>query len=225
MDNKIAAIIAVCAVVIVLGGAILGLALGGFEVNNDDDYVIYYGNGAKTTNGETVMKSTSTEVVGGGLFDDTSKYFLIWNTQADGKGTSYTPGSEAKLGTKLYAIWGDHCLKPESLSMAALWVGLSLSISDDISGEGKVRPVTLPTGLSNKGVVVIVITGWTSVEKVDDDTLRGTTPLSPYSGTFDLDLTVENANDYVLKVDSNAAYLAISYDKDVTVKGSTSTST
>jgi hypothetical protein len=213
MDNKIAGIIAVCAVVIVMGGAILALSLGGFEVSNDNDYVIYDGNGQKTTNGETSMKSTSTEVLGGNLFDATSKYFLIWNTKADGTGTSYVPSSEVKLGTKLYAIWGDHKLEAMQLGLKAILNGLTLGLSDDISGADSVRTITFPAGLSNKGEVTIVISGWTTVEKVGDYALSGTTPY----GSASLSMTVEGATSSSLSVSGNNAYLKITYSGDVTV--------
>ena len=213
MDNKIAGIIAVCAVVIVMGGAILALSLGGFEVSNDNDYVIYDGTGQKTTNGETSMKSTSTEVLGGNLFDATSKYFLIWNTKADGTGTNYVPSSEVKLGTKLYAIWGDHKLDASSLMVTAVFNGLQLGAYDDISGTGTTRQITLPMGLSNKGEVTIVISGWTTVEKVGDYALSGTTPY----GSASLSMTVEGATGSSLSVSGNNAYLKITYSGDVTV--------
>ncbi len=215
MDNKIAAIIAVCAVVIVMGGAILALSLGGFEVSNDNDYVIYDGNGQKTTNGETSMKSTSTEVLGGNLFDATSKYFLIWNTKADGTGTSYVPSSEVKLGTKLYAIWGDHKLDASGLMVTAAFNGLQLGAYDDISGKDTTRQITLPMGLSNKGEVTIIISGWKSVEKTGDYTLSGTTPhgLVP----IDIILKVEGATASSLNVNGNMAFLTMTYNSDVTV--------
>ena len=106
MDNKILiAVIAVVAVVIVAAAAVVLLK------GNDESFdgVIYDGNGGKTEQGETTLKTNELVVKGSSFLRD-GYDFVSWNTKADGSGTTYNEGDSVKSGTKLYAQW-DNSLK------------------------------------------------------------------------------------------------------------------
>ena len=210
MDNKI---IIGAVVVIAVAVAALAVEMTYNDGVDESKFVNYRGNGAKTTNGDTVVHSSTTEVLSGGVFDDTDKTLILWNTKADGSGKYYAPHSEAALGTSLYAIWGDHSLNATSLYLVPS--GVSLGLSDDITGEGKVRDIGYPCGLSNSGDSTIILYGWNTVEKLNDHAFKGTVAGS--TSVYTLELSFKGTDSYTLSVNGTYAYINFTYSNDVTI--------
>lgn len=108
MNTKTLALVGVVAVVAI---AAIAIGLGSLGNNNQDevtDGVNYYGNGGTTSDGKSVVGSTSHDV-SPNFFNKEGAYFNYWNTKSDGTGTTYYPGDKIdyKDGTsvRLYAIW------------------------------------------------------------------------------------------------------------------------
>ncbi len=62
-------------------------------------------------NGGTGTMENTTNTIAENEFTYDGKDFVEWNTQADGKGTSYAPGAKATSDLDLFAIWQDHVAK------------------------------------------------------------------------------------------------------------------
>jgi hypothetical protein len=76
--------------------------------------VTYHGNGntggSPPVDTQTYRQTKSVTVLGPGSLVCAGRFFTGWNTLADGKGTSYAPGSTLVMGSSnvdLYAQWGD----------------------------------------------------------------------------------------------------------------------
>ncbi len=221
MDNKVAIIIAVAVTVVLIGGGIaIVMAVGNYDIVDNDDVVTYHGNGEKTSGGAKTITYASTEVASGGIFTSSTKYFLAWNTEDDGAGTYYYPGDSVSLGTSLYAIWSDHCLDATGLNFSAWMAGLSMGISDEISGEGKTRTMEYPMGICDSGTSTIILTGCSDATKVDDNTFSGTDG----AYTYHIKLKVTGADTYTLSVSGTTVYLAFTYSGDVTIGATYSSS-
>lgn len=109
MDNKVVIAIVVAAVVICAGAGVAMLV--GNMSNNESgvtEGVNYHGNGGKTSEGKTVMGSTSHDVIPN-IFTYDGYKFASWNTKADGSGTTYEPYGYIEYASgktvDLYAIW------------------------------------------------------------------------------------------------------------------------
>ena len=103
MDNKAIAIVAVVAVAILAVAAFAIASPGGHT--DDSQYVVYDGNGGKTTGGDTIVRSTDETAAGLNLFVRAGYECTGWNTAKDGSGTYYGPNANVMKGTKLYAQW------------------------------------------------------------------------------------------------------------------------
>ena len=103
MDNKAIAIVAVVAVAIL---AVAAFAVANPGGNNDDNkYVVYDGNGGKTSDGSTTYKTEETVAIELDKFVRDGYKLVSWNTKKDGSGTRYGPGANVMAGTTLYAQW------------------------------------------------------------------------------------------------------------------------
>ena len=102
MDSKV---IAIGAVVVVAILAVAAFAVVGNGGSDDSKYVVYDGNGGKTSEGETTIKSTETVALSLNLFTRAGYVCIGWNTAADGTGTFYGPNANVRHGVKLYALW------------------------------------------------------------------------------------------------------------------------
>ena len=103
MDNKAIAIVAVVAVAIL---AVAAFAVANPGGNNDDNkYVVYDGNGGKTSDGSTTYETEETVAIELDKFVRDGYKLVGWNTKADGTGTSFPPRANVMAGTTLYAQW------------------------------------------------------------------------------------------------------------------------
>ena len=103
MNNKIAIIVIVAAVIAAAGIVVVMNDLG------SDKYTIEYdGNGASGSTSDTKVPIGSTAIVSDNKFDKYQLHeFRCWNTEKDGSGTNYNPGTKftPKGDMTLYAQW------------------------------------------------------------------------------------------------------------------------
>ena len=109
MNSNVVIAIVVAAVVVCAGvGAVLILGNMNSDESGVTEGVNYHGNGGKTSEGKTVMGSTTHDVIPN-IFKYDGYKFVSWNTKADGSGTTYKAGDYIEFGSgksvDLYAIW------------------------------------------------------------------------------------------------------------------------
>ena len=100
MDNKVIIVIAVVAVVAIAAVAVFAMNNG----SDNEDKIIYEGNGGKLSNGKTSYEESGTKV-SECAFTILGGHFASWNTKANGSGTKYMPGDSVPGTTTLYAQW------------------------------------------------------------------------------------------------------------------------
>ena len=214
MDNKTATIIAVAAVIaiLVIGG--VGVAISGMLNSNDDtaDYVNYYGNGGKDSQGKDTVKSKVLEVLAC-PFSNEGKTFSDWNTKADGTGDKIDIGDTVKLGTKLYAQWSDKKLTINNITY--MFINLTMW-----KGDEKITTFEIP--LDNSGEVTISYKGWNDVTISSSDdkkvTFAGHVTVYGISYNTTLKLDIDGADKCDFSVEGgNVAVMKIKYSGNVTI--------
>ncbi len=158
MDNKVVIAIVVAAVVICAGA---GVAILVGSMNNNESGVTegvnYHGNGGKTSEGQTVMGSTSHDVIPN-IFAYDGYKFVSWNTKADGSGTTYNPYGYIEYASgktvDLYAIWavdGSMLYASGSSNLVFYYGEVQVGFMGvDIPDSGPISVVAkVPTGATN----------------------------------------------------------------------------
>ena len=150
------------------------------------------------------------------MFENADKLFIVWNTKADGSGTNYEVGKPVTMGTVLYAQWTDHKMTMNDISY--MIYGLQLYITDDARSFEQVGKSETP--LSEKGLALLTLTGWNSVELIGN-TFHGNVDsmIGPMIVTLEIEATGMKTNYPVLDVNSdiNVATIGLGYDGDVTL--------
>ena len=157
-------------------------------------YVITYnGNGGTGGTSVPVPKDRTAEIESGSSLSKPGYTFKEWNTEANGNGTSYTPGSSITMtgDVTLYAIWED----------------ITYTVTYDVNGgEGapasqqKTYGVTLALTSSEPTRTGYTFTGWAT-------TSEGTAVYAPgddYTANADITLfAVWTVNTYTVTYDAN----------------------
>ena len=224
MDNKVVIAIVVAAVVICAGAGVAMLV--GNMSNNESgvtEGVNYHGNGGKTSEGKTVMGSTSHDVIPN-IFTYDGYKFASWNTKADGSGTTYEPYGYIEYASgktvDLYAIWA---VDGSMLYVSTLIGTLSFYYDGTLVGFGGVDiPDSGPID-----VVVKVPSDATdlSIEKTDKGIHRITFKVGTKTYMESLYVSVGGTDtDFEWKTDGSTVTLTIEYSNcDVSISYSQGT--
>ncbi len=109
MDTRSLAIVGVVAIVVIAAIAIGYTVLHKDNPDEVSDGINYYGNGGVTDSGKDVFGVKGSHIVAANRFSKEGATFDSWNTEADGSGDTYLPGTDIDYtdGTsiRLYAIW------------------------------------------------------------------------------------------------------------------------
>lgn len=207
MDNKV---IAIGAVVVVAILAVAAFAVIGNGGSDDSNYVVYDGNGGKTSDGETTIKSTETVAASLNLFTRAGYECTGWNTKADGTGTSYGPNANVMHGVKLYAQWKPVVVGGELEVQTKNLYSDKFNFTLEPSGQtiDNFGQYTLSEGskicITPTSTAVIGVTGTTITITFADGTVYTIVPSMGNEGTI--------KNVYT---DGTSAYIEFEYSKSV----------
>ena len=208
MDNKVAIAIAVVAAVLVIGGAV-AVVVAGMGSNQTKEYVVYDGNGGKTSEGNTTVNSKMTEAITN-MFTNGDKKFTGWNTKADGTGTAIDIGENVTMGMTLYAQWSNYKLTIENISY--MFSGLGVYLTDDKHNMEK--QTTFEFALSDSKAAVISFAFWDSVT-VDPGTGVFTGKIGIWNTTLKFNITGATDVVYSVSDDGKVAMITIGYNGNV----------
>lgn len=211
MDNKVVIAIVVAAVVICAGvGVAILVGNMGSEEKGVTEGVNYHGNGGKTSEGRTIMGSTTHDVIGN-IFKYDGYKFVSWNTKADGSGTTYKSGDYIAYASgeavDLYAIWAvDGSMLYVSTFLGNLsfyYNGTSVGFSGvDIPDSGPIDVlVTIPSGATDL-----------HIEKTDKGLHKLTYKLGTKTYSDTMSVSVGGTDtDFEWKSDDSTVTLTIQY--------------
>ena len=208
MDNKVAIAVVVVAAVLVIGGAV-AVIVAGMGSNQTKDYVVYDGNGGKTSEGNTTTNSRLTEAIAN-VFTNEGKVFTGWNTKADGSGTKIDIGENVTMGMTLYAQWSNYKLTIENTS--GMFSGLGVYLTDDKHNMEK--QTTFEFALSDSKAAVISFAFWDSVT-VDPGTGIFTGKIGIWNTTLKFNITGATDVVYSVSDDGKVAMITIGYNGNV----------
>ena len=205
MDSKVIIAIVVVAALVIGGGAALMFAGGSNE--DSKDVVIYYGNGGVDDQGKDKIESKVATVLPN-LFTNGEKVFTGWNTQKDGKGTTYKVDDPVKMGTKLYAQWGNYKLTIENIGYVAL--GLSAYITDDTRSMEKISNFTVPLSDSKSAMVTFAM--WDEVQ-LEGETFKG--KVNGFNTFLTIKVSGDTYHQYKVSDDGKMAMIYFEYNGNV----------